>query len=189
LASSAALDRNQFLLSNLSAGSYRLLLDLPGDLWYPRMITAPAPGRGARRIIDVGANPFNINPGEMLSGITVILAEGAASVSGRVDVGNGRARVHLIPAEPQAANQLLRYAETVSDREGRFQLRHLAPGRYYAIAVNIGDQSSSPAQPPKAWDEAGRAELRRLAEGAKKEIELQPCQRVNDYQLSPIVVK
>jgi hypothetical protein len=187
--SSVAVDRNQFILSNLTAGQYHLLFNLPGDHWYPRMIIAPAPGRGARRIVDLGANPLNVNVGETLGGITVTLAEGAASLSGRVDVTNGRARIHLIPAEPQAANQLLRYAEVVSDREGRFQLRHLVPGRYYAIAVNISEQSTSPAQPPKAWNEAERVELRRLAEAAKKEIELQPCQRMVDYQLNPISVK
>lgn len=183
------IDRSQFTISPLLPGQYRLSFNLPGELWYPLRIVGPVAGRGTTRIVDLGANPLNVGVGETLGGIIVTLAEGAATLSGRVDNANGRARIHLIPAEPPAASQLLRYAETTTDREGRFQLRHLAPGRYYVVAVVLGDQAISPSQQPMAWEAAEREQLRRLAETAKKEIELQPCQRLVDVQISPILMK
>jgi hypothetical protein len=59
------------------------------------------------------ANLFSFRAGDKLSGVTVTLAEGAASLQGQVVSGNEktatRLRVHLVPADQAAAEDLLRY--------------------------------------------------------------------------------
>jgi hypothetical protein len=44
-------------------------------------------------------------------------------------------------------------------------------------------ESSEDQLQPAAWDAVERTKLRREAEAAKNEIELKPCQRVNDQVL------
>jgi hypothetical protein len=96
----------------------------------------------------------------------------------------GRLRIHLIPAEASAADEVLRYAEAYAQEDGSFLLSNLAPGKYWLIARAAPDDTMSdrPAT-PIAWDVSGRAKIRREAMAARNEIELRPCERVKDYVL------
>jgi len=205
-----------FTARNLESGRHRVIAQLPDENWYVRAISidgkpdartnnkAPAPT--ARRTaalapVNVVRDGVTFKPGEKLTGITVTIAEGAEGIKGQVVADqdskrSGKLRVHLVPAEKESADDVLRYAQATANGAGGFQFKNLAPGRYYLLVKPIKDdetgQSStksstkpstkSPGRPP-AWDNAQRATLRREAEAAGNVIELQPCQRVNDYKL------
>jgi hypothetical protein len=121
------------------------------------------------------------------------VAEGAASLSGRVvhtkdaqsksnKIPLSRYRVHLIPAESAAAEDVLRYAETTAGSDGSFAFKSLAPGKYWMLARRLPEGESIESQTrPAAWDANERAKMRREVE--KNVIELQPCQRMNDHVL------
>ncbi|MGE0128655.1 MAG: carboxypeptidase regulatory-like domain-containing protein [Blastocatellales bacterium] len=182
----------EFTLRNLEAGRHRVTARLPDENWYVRAISiegkpsaptarrtpAPAPANIAR----IGVTS---KPGEKLSGVTVRIAEGAAGLKGRVDRGgkaSGKIRAHLIPAEKEAADDVLRYAQVNADGDGAFRFKNLAPGRYYLLAKQIKDGDAHARQ--EAWDTVRRAALRKEAEAAGAAIELQSCQRVNDYRIN-----
>lgn len=178
----------EFTLRNLDAGRHRVIARLPDENWYVRAITieGKAPAQAARRTpaptpVNVARNGVTFKPGEKLEGLTVTIAEGAAGLKGRM-VADGkpasRMRAHLIPAEKEAADDVLRYAQS-SASDGSFNFKNLAPGRYYLLAKPIKDGDAR----IEAWDNARRAALRKEAEAAGNVIELQPCQRVADYKL------
>ena len=198
--------KGAFKLSQLQAGTYRLLPVLPSDNWYLKSLTqtgtktggaAPAPA-GARR---VGVNPapaaapansiaeaITIKAGENLSGYTVTLAEGAAALAGKLSPEHqklgGRWRVHLLPAEAAAANDTTRYAQTVLKADGSFSFKQLAPGKYLVFAQALPEDESLEAPPrPLAWNLTERAKLRRLAEAGQQTITLETCQQVKDFTL------
>ncbi len=185
-------EKREFALNNLEPGRYRIVADLPRENWYVRAINQPAPGK-TKSPIDTSRAGIAVKRGENLSGVEVIVAEGAASLSGRIVFADelqsktserplSRYRVHLIPAESTAAENLLRYFETPAGSDGTFAFKKLAPGKYWILAKQLPDGESVEGQTkPAAWDADERAKMRREAE--KNVIELQPCHRVNDYVL------
>jgi len=182
----------EFALNNLEPGRYRIAVNLPGETWYVRAINQPTPG-AARRLIDASRAGIAVRRGENLAGIEVIVAEGAASLSGRIAYASdtqtktnktpfSRYRIHLIPVDNTAVENVLRYAEAPAGSDGSFAFKNLAPGKYGLLARPLPEGESVEAQTrPAAWDATERAKLRREAE--KNVIELKPCQRVNDYVL------
>lgn len=178
-------EKGEFLLKSLDPARYRLQVSMPGESWYLKSITAPAsaPTSGA----DIARSGIPLKAGERLSGVTVTIAEGAASLRGRVRPEKEGARlpaklvVHLVPAETASANDVLRYAETVAEREGAFGFKNIAPGKYRLLArAAPDDEPSDRPSAPVAWDANERAKLRKEAEAMKIEIELKPCQGVTD---------
>ena len=92
-------------------------------------------------------------------------------------------RVHLIPAEVTVADDVLRFDEKpVSGNDGMCLNSNTSTGKYllYAQMMAEKDLNNGGAR-PTAWDAIERARLRREAEDAKSEIELQPCGRVKDH--------
>ncbi len=81
----------------------------------------------------------------------------------------------------QLADDLLRYAQTFAQSDGKFAFEDLAPGKYWLL-LRVIPEGASLAR-PIAWDSNERAKLRREAEATKVEIELQPCHRVSNYAL------
>jgi hypothetical protein len=178
-------DDGEFVLRNLDAGHYRLVPHLPSEGWYVRSVTA-ATGGAAR---DAGRSGLTLKPGEKVTGLKVTLAEGAASLKGKVVAAEGarlpaRLRVHLIPAGREAADDVLHYAEVQANR-GAFAFVNLAPGRYLLLARALSEDEveTSSRQRPVAWDAEARARLRREAEAANVAVELTTCQRVSDFAL------
>ena len=127
--------------------------------------------------------------GERLSGLIIKLAEGAASLQGKITLGEGetipaRLYVYLIPAEREKTEDVLRFFAAPILSDGKIILNNLAPGRYWIIAQPAID-SASPLTKLRLPDEKEtRAKLRREAEVLKTEIEFKPCQNVTDYQLT-----
>jgi protocatechuate 3,4-dioxygenase beta subunit len=184
----------EFTLRNLEAGRMRIIAHLPNENWRIRAISveSKSPTPTARRTptappVNVARNGLTIKHGEKLAGLTVTIAEDAAMLKGQLGASqdgrtSNKTRVYLIPAEKEAADDLSRYAQTNVSGDNSFNFKHLSPGRYYLLAKPINDDSSRAAR-LEAWDNARRAALRKEAEAVGAIVELQPCQRLNDYKL------
>lgn len=180
-------DEGEFVIQDLEAGRYRLILQLPSDHWYVKAMTVGAtstkPAAVKAPMSSLAMTGITLKSGETLSGVVISLAEGAASLSGRLEGKTlaARMRVHLVPAEKDAADEVLRYAEVVT-RDGTFTFSHLAPGKYWILprAVPEDESDEKPAK-PTAWETGARVKLRREAESANQILELSSCQRVKDF--------
>jgi hypothetical protein len=173
--------QGEFALRGLAAGRYRLAARLPDESWYLKALKLPT--------VDAARAGLSLKAGERLTGLTATLAVGAASVQGLIKLAAGakppaRFRVHLLPAEVSAKEDLLRYVETLADANGGFKFAHLAPGNYLLVARGV-PESETPEKPPRplAWDVVERAKLRKEAESAHVVIELTVCQRKADAVL------
>ncbi|HMV84615.1 MAG TPA: carboxypeptidase-like regulatory domain-containing protein [Blastocatellia bacterium] len=184
---SAPSAQGDFTLRNLEAGRWRLVAKLPDENWYIRAMMPDGKASAVTAVrkaatpppINLARNGVTFKLGEKLTNAAVIITEGAAGLSGKVA---GNVRVFAVPAEKEAADDVLRYAQTTTTADGSFHLKHLAPGRYYLLAKPIKGNEGSDVH-PLAWDSVQRAALRREAETATQIVELQPCQRLNDYKL------
>jgi hypothetical protein len=185
-------EKGQFVQKNLEEGVYQIIPDLPDDNWYVRSV-AQTSKAATRKAIDTVRNGLSLSAGESLTGIEMIVSAGGARLRGRVGAANGVQtkegssaspywRVHILPAEETAAEDLLRYAETTTRGDGSFELKHLAPGKYLLLAREIPEKERIESQ-AVAWDHAERAKLRREAQALSQEVELRPCQQINDYAL------
>lgn len=186
-------DKGEFKLNALAAGRYRIEPNLPGENRFVKSISSGSSGAsiGAAKpaATDLARLGAALKPGERLTGVIVTIADGAASLRGKVlpskDGGKlpARLRVHLIPAETTATDDVLRYGEAMTS-DGSFAFTNFAPGKYWLLAKPVADNEAADRLPsPAAWDAAERLKLRKAAEAAKHEIELKPCQRVKDHAL------
>lgn len=187
-------ERGNFSLNNLAPAQYHFAARFPAKSWYLKSISltppAPAGAKTASKSIDTTRVWTTIKSGDRLSGLTVTLAQGAASFRGQVVFDSAENRperwfAYLVPAEPEHANNSLRfYGGTVSP-EGKIQLVNLAPGRYWVLVQPAIDDALSAFPGFRIPDETEtRAKLRRDAEELKTEIELKPCQDLGDFKIT-----
>jgi len=186
-------ERGNFSLINLAPAQYHFAARFPAKSWYLQSISltpAPAGAKTASKSIDTTRVWTTIKSGDRLSGLTVTLAQGAASFRGQVVFDSAENRperwfAYLVPAEPEHANNSLRfYGGTVSP-EGKIQLVNLAPGRYWVLVQPAIDVALSAFPQFRIPDEIEtRAKLRRDAEELKTEIELKPCQDLGDFKIT-----
>jgi hypothetical protein len=201
-------DAGAFTVRSLDAGRYRLSVRLFDEALYVRSIqtsaTTPqrAPGAAAQRTptttaaTAVSRDVFDVKAGQQLSGLSVRVAEGAASFAGSLSAAEPAAgappappppfsqlRVHLVPQERERAEETLHYYEAPVSGDGTFAFRNLAPGRYLVVARPFLVEAGESAPRPAALDATTRALLRREAESANTTVELQPCQRTADFVL------
>lgn len=198
--------KGEFIARNLDAGRYRFEIKLPTEAWYVRVIKVPTAVAVTNQQPSQAAAPsaaskpnqsypwqgtVTIKSGQQVSGISIIVGQDAASLRGRVNVTpEGTAfpadlHVHLVPADREQANDVLRYSETTIMRDGSFAFSNIAPGRYFIISrVEPGAEIPGTSPRPSAWDPTARAKLRQEAEAAKVVVDLKPCQRLTDYTLA-----
>lgn len=176
----------EFTLKNLEPGHYRIDVDLPDDKWYIRSINqtgattaTPPAGRPAVISKNNSRNNFTIKSGDKLSGVEVVIGEGAGTLNGRVIPLKGELpsplRACLIPAEAARAGDMIRYACVDVRDAGAFAFKHIAPGKYL---VHTSQDDEMKGDQTHAIEK-----LRREAAAAKTEIEIRPCQRIKDYVL------
>ena len=183
-----------FVMNNLSPGQFKLNTRFFAKYWYLRSIIRETPGATtsrtgvANRQADQARFGINLKFGERISGVTVTLAAGAASLRGTVKPAEGeslpsRLYLHLVPAEKENAEDVLRFFTAMVQGDGTFAFNNLPPGRYWAIARQAENEPQSDAT-LRAFEEGDtRLKLRRAAEAAKAEVELKPCQNVIHYRL------
>ncbi|HEX8186392.1 MAG TPA: carboxypeptidase-like regulatory domain-containing protein, partial [Blastocatellia bacterium] len=178
--------RGDFTIRSLNAASYRVEAQLPSEDFYIRSVNLPGPTQA--RPLDAGRDGIVVKPGQRVTGLTITVQEGAASLRGRVIKAEisatlpERLRIYLVPADQQQSDNALRFAEAVVESDGAFLLTNIAPGRYWLLARPPNDLRGDSIR-PLAWDREGRAKLVRDAVAADNPIELQPCQRVGDRTL------
>ena len=176
-----------FSLRNLMAGKYQFELRFYARYWYLQSITVNGAGQKPQRI-DAAANWTTLKSGEQLSNLNITLAEGAASIRGKVPATDSASPpavvVYLVPNDKDKVEDVLRYFVTEVEADGTFTFNSLPPGRYLALTQTTVDAqiaTTTKLRVPEAA--AARAKLRRTAETNKAEIELKPCQNLADYQL------
>lgn len=184
-----------FALRNLAAGQFNLQARFFAKYWYLRSIVRqapgalPVPGGVSNRPTDAARNGISLKFGERVSGLTVTLSAGAASLRGTVKPAEGEslpAKIYLllVPAEKESAEDVLRFFTAPVNADGTFALNNLPPGRYWSLARIAADnepQSDWRLRLPQEADT--RSQIRRAAEVGKTAVELKPCQNVTDYQL------
>ena len=111
----------------------------------------------------------------MAKGVGAASLQGSVKASGKLPA---KLRVFLLPAEAEAKDEVLRYAETLVDEAGAFKFEHLAPGKYLVVARAV-DENQAAEKTPRlvAWDTAERTKLRKEADAVNVVIELKACER------------
>lgn len=185
----------EFVARNLDGGIYRIAVRAPADDWYVRAVTLPTRNANEQVKASEGKAPFgtfSLKRGERISGVNLVLAQGAASLRGRLSAPEGtqlpaNLRAYIVPAERERADDILRYAEARVATGGAFNFNSLAPGRYWILFRSAPESEATGAPRMVAWDDEPRRSLRREAEAAGNGLELKPCQRLSDYRLSSTV--
>jgi hypothetical protein len=190
--------KGAFLFRNLSPGRYRVSTNFHARFWYLQSISIGAPAAAANTPapktvtpkVDPAASWTTLKPGEKIADLTITLAEGAASIRGKVPVAEGATipsgtAVLLVPAEADKAADVLRYFITNVAADGAFALNNLPPGRYWSLLQNPVQAELATLIALRSPESAeARTKLRRTAESQKAAVELKPCQTLSDYQLS-----
>jgi hypothetical protein len=174
-----------FQIRNMVPGKYLFEPRFYARYWYLQSITTTS-GTPKPQKVDAAATWTTVKSGEQVSNLTITLAQGAASIRGRVVVPEGgptpATSAYLVPAEPDKANDVLRYFMSDVGDDLKFTFSNLPPGRYLTYLDTRTTTLKKLRQPEAAPD---RLKVRRSAETKKNEIELKPCQNLVDYQLKP----
>ena len=183
-------------LRNLAAGQYQIIARQFAKYWYLRSITlpvppsaAPKPNQSKSALTDRVLNWTTLRPGELLTGLVVTVAEGAASVRGQVTTAEessipGRMYVYLLPAERERVQDLMRYFATPIAADKTIEFNNVPPGRYLVVVQPALDNVRPTLTKLRLPDEGEtRSRLQRNAEGEKVELELKPCQNLVGYQI------
>lgn len=185
----ATLDsKGDFTLRNLSPGRLQFEPRFYARYWYVQSITiGSAPPAGTAKPVksDVAGSWTTVKHGDQITNLTITLAEGAASIRGRLTAAElpSGALVYLLPAETTKADDVLRFFVSEIGGDGTFVLQNLPPGKYWIVQTPAEDQTSTLAKLRQPEAATARAKLRKIAEAQKLEIELKPCQNLNDYEL------
>jgi carboxypeptidase family protein len=183
-ASSTVDEKGGFLMRNVVPGKYVIEPRFYARYWYLDSINT-----GAAQKTDMAGNWTTIKFGDQLTTVTISLAEGAASIRGRLmaeagaEVPSGLV-VYLMPADREKALDVLRFFVASVDADGTFAFNNLPPGRYFTLTKPLDAQTATlkKLRMPEAAE--ARAKLRRVAETQKSTLELKPCQNLTDYKLT-----
>ncbi|MBI3653461.1 MAG: carboxypeptidase regulatory-like domain-containing protein [Acidobacteria bacterium] len=201
-------EKGAFKILTMDASRYRLEVKLPNEELYIRAISVqkagattaskesratvkatakPLPEEAATALRDVARSGFVVKLGDTLENVLITAAEGAASLRGHLKAEKDgqalppRLRIFLVPAEADRTDEVLRYFETDMQRDGTFAISNVAPGRYFLLTRLVNEQTLDELSRPVAWDSELRMLLHSEAEAKNIVLDLQPCQRLNDY--------
>ena len=168
-------------ISEIAAGEYYFAARFSAQQWFLRSIALATPNV---KPTDLTHTWTTIKPGDELSVLTFTLAQGAGQVRGEISLAEGQKLpeklvAYLVPAEPERADDVLRYFAAPVNPDGRFWLNNVAPGRFWILAQPGTDDTRYEVSKVRLPDGAEtRSSLRHVAEATKTEIELKPCQDV-----------
>ncbi|HWX39607.1 MAG TPA: hypothetical protein VN345_00530 [Blastocatellia bacterium] len=177
--------KGDFLAQLLSGGNYHLEVNLKDEDLFLNSVTLPPEG--------ADKNPKDVSGGiavkisQRVNGATLTISHGAARLSGRVTTAAGsnlpdRLRAYLVPVDKESADNTLRYYDALVRRDGSFEVKHIAPGRYYVVVHALTQDEWDEVNPRPIWWGGGpRRRLRQEAETANLTLELKTCQQVNEF--------
>lgn len=176
-------EKGNFIIRNLPPGKYLFTPYFHARYWFVGSISLSSSSK-----VDAAANWTTVKQGTQSGTITITLAEGAASVRGRVTATNDTQLpaglgVYLVPAERERTADVLRYFVTPVEAEGKFAFNNLPPGSYFARLQTLDSAMDTLAKLRLPESAEARTKLRRTAETQKTELRLQPCQNLTDYEL------
>jgi hypothetical protein len=177
-------------VKNLLPGRYFFVPEFEARYWYIQSITLPpaVPAAKATRTpapVDATRNWTTLKPGERLSGLTITVAQGAASMTAAI-ADNHTDNFYLVPVEKDAAEDVLRYFMAAIGPDGKVTLNNLPPGRYWTLVhPNTEGAPVSTAKLRMPDQKELRTTLRREAEAAKTAIDLKPCQHLTGFSIKP----
>jgi protocatechuate 3,4-dioxygenase beta subunit len=95
--------------------------------------------------VDITDTPVDLSGPDGLAGLTIVLTDKLTDVSGPVTDARGQPLKDFLvvvqPAEPKSAAVITRYLRTARpEPDGRFRVRGLPPGDYFATAVDALEQ-------------------------------------------------
>jgi hypothetical protein len=181
-----------FALFNLTAGRYRISVNLPSSCWFIKGITPignPQVANKTRAPVttDLATTGIMVKPGSRLDQVRITLAQGAATVSGRI-VSEGGIEVppdlfvYLVPAI-ELADAPFYQAPVIGS--GEFLLTNLAPGKYFVVGLRDAKGGPSERAPqPRVLDAQTRTELRKLGPATGPGLELSPYQQITGLSVS-----
>jgi hypothetical protein len=175
--------KGEFSAQLPGGGSYHIETELLDDDLFLNSVTLPADS--ADKPPKDASGGISVKNSERVTGVTVTAAQGAASVAGRVTptaagpVLPDKLRAYLVPVDKEAADNTLRYYDALVRRDGSFEIKHVAPGRYYVLTRVMSVEEWDEVNPrPIWWPSAARQRLRKDAEAASVTIEAKPCQQM-----------
>jgi hypothetical protein len=184
--------QGSFTMRNLLPGQYRFDVRMFAKYWYLKSIALPSPASKKSPLdvtLDAMRNWTTLQSGQRVSGLSITLASGAASLQGSIKLVKGRPQtprqvVYLIPAEKERIADLAHYFASPVNLDGTFSLSHLPPGRYLTMSRVSNDPESSVLSRLRSLDKVDfRAKLRQEAT-SETEVELKPCQNLAGFQLT-----
>lgn len=193
LAADAAPDaQGLFSLFNLTPGRYRISINLPSPCWFTKAITLTGETQDAHKTRapltnDLATTGIEVKPGSRLDQVRISLAEGAATVSGRIVSERGIELppdlfVYLVPAS-ELADANFYQAPVVGN--GEFLLANLAPGKYFVVNRRDAKRETVETAPqPRILDAQTRTELRKLGPATGPGLELKPYQQITGLSVS-----
>jgi hypothetical protein len=175
--------KGEFTAQLPNGGSYHIETELLDEDLFLSSVTLPADSAGKRPKDASGG--ISVKNTERLTDVTVTVAQGAATVAGRITTSTSgsslpeRLRAYLVPLEKEAADNTLRYYQAFLRRDGSFEVKHIAPGRYYIVTRTLLQEEWDEVNPrPIWWGAASRQKLRQDAEKANNVVEVKPCQQM-----------
>jgi hypothetical protein len=173
-------DKGDLRFRSLSAATYRFEVRVPATGWYLRNLSFAKPD------VNLARNGLSLKAGENLTGVTIAIAEGGASLRGRMTVPEGETtpqnlRVYLVPTERENADNPLRFFEEVVAGDATFAIGNIAPGKYWLFAQAAERVDERTIKSPRS-DSDFRAKLLKDAGTLKNEITFKPCERTVDYE-------
>ena len=177
-----------FRLQNMIPGQYYFGLRFMARRWYVNSI-AFVPGAPARPV-DAARVWTNVKESERLANLNITLVHGGATLRGGLTLAEGeqvppQLFMYLIPAEREKANDVLRFFATQVQSNGYIGLENIAPGRYWFLIKPAEGSATAPLTKLRSPQETEtRKRLRSEAEAAKNEIELKPCQTIDNFRPS-----
>ena len=169
--------KGNFTVRNLVPGRYGPQLTFYARYWYLDSVSVAATPK-----FDAAANWMTLKSGERAQ-LTMTLAEGAASIRGRMGEAASGVGVYLLPADREKTADVLRYFVTTVAADGTFAFNNLPPGRYLVLSRTLDADTSTTAKLRLPESVEARTKLRRAAETQKTNLELKPCQNLTDYEL------
>jgi hypothetical protein len=178
--------KGDFLAQLLSGGTYHMEVDLKEDDLFLNSVTLPPDG--ADKNPKDASGGIAVKTSQRANGATLTISHGAARLAGRVApaaAGSNlpdKLRAYLVPVDKESADNTLRYYDALVRRDGSFEVKHIAPGRYYVVVHALTQDEWDEVNPRPIWWGGGpRRRLRQEAETANLTLELKTCQQVNEF--------